>query len=71
MVDTSKSLIEVGTSGSWIMKDVFFAIALTMLFSIGVGVLFVRTVLEMLQILFYRGKQDQQKAKPAPKELGG
>lgn len=34
------------------MKEVILAIVLTLLFSVGVGVLFVRTVMEMLELLF-------------------
>ncbi|HOY68588.1 MAG TPA: hypothetical protein PLP29_17040 [Candidatus Ozemobacteraceae bacterium] len=34
------------------MKEVVLAIALTLFFSVGVGVLFVRTIMEMLEILF-------------------
>jgi len=34
------------------VKEVILAIALTLLFSVGVGVLFVRTIMEMLELLF-------------------
>ncbi|HEY9071367.1 MAG TPA: hypothetical protein VIV61_14005, partial [Candidatus Ozemobacteraceae bacterium] len=34
------------------MKEVVLAITLTLFFSVGVGVLFVRTIMEMLEILF-------------------
>lgn len=33
------------------MKEFFIAIAMTLVFSVGVGVLFVRTILDMLEIL--------------------
>jgi len=34
------------------MKEIVLAIALTIFFSVGVGVLFVRTIMEMLEIMF-------------------
>lgn len=34
------------------LKEVILAIVLTLLFSVGVGVLFVRTIMEMLELLF-------------------
>ena len=34
------------------LKDLSMAIILTLVFSIGVGVLFVRTIIEMVELLF-------------------
>jgi hypothetical protein len=43
-------------------KELTIAIALTVIFSIGVGILFVRTLIEMLE-LFFNGEMD--KSEPA------
>ncbi len=34
------------------LKEVIFAVTLTILFSVGVGVLFVRTLVELLEVFF-------------------
>ncbi len=39
-------------------KELTIAIALTVIFSIGVGILFVRTLIEMLE-LFFNGEMDK------------
>ena len=36
------------------LKELSMAIVLTLIFSIGVGVLFVRTIIEMVELLFNR-----------------
>jgi hypothetical protein len=45
------------------LRELTIAIALTVIFSIGVGILFVRTLIEMLE-LFFNGEID--KNEPAP-----
>lgn len=44
------------------LKELSIAVALTIIFSIGVGVLFVRTLVEMVE-LFFNG--DVEKKEPA------
>mgnify|MGYP000845667496 CR=1 FL=1 len=45
-------------------KELTIAVALTVIFSIGVGVLFVRTLIEMLE-MFFNGEIDQNEPVPS------
>ena len=51
------------------MKDLIVAIALTLVFSVGVGVLFVRTLFEMLDLILGPGSRDDQNG-PSMKAAG-
>lgn len=41
------------------IKEMFFAVTLTLIFSVGVGVLFVRTVAELLEIFLGRNPDSE------------
>lgn len=47
-------------------KDLTMAVALTLVFSVGVGVLFVRTLIEMVELLF-NGEVESKEPVPAKK----
>ncbi len=53
-----------------LLKDFIIAIGLTLVFSIGVGVLFVRTVLEMLDIVV-NGENEPQRRYASHHAHGG
>lgn len=46
------------------LKELSIAVILTILFSIGVGVLFVRTIIEMIE-MFFNGEIDRKEPLPA------
>lgn len=45
------------------LKELSMAIILTLIFSIGVGVLFVRTIIEMVELLFTKEIESKESAK--------
>lgn len=47
-------------------KDLTMAVALTLVFSVGVGVLFVRTLIEMVELLF-NGEVESKEPVPVKK----
>ncbi|NLI75482.1 MAG: hypothetical protein GX442_03440 [Candidatus Riflebacteria bacterium] len=44
------------------IKEMFFAVTLTLIFSVGVGVLFVRTLAELMEM--FLGSPDEAEAGP-------
>ncbi|MFZ2958090.1 MAG: hypothetical protein WA705_14475 [Candidatus Ozemobacteraceae bacterium] len=44
------------------MKEFLIAVGMTLVFSVGVGVLFVRTLLEMLEILINERAEEPEEA---------
>ncbi len=45
------------------LKELSMAIILTLIFSIGVGVLFVRTIIEMVELLFTKEIESKESSK--------
>ncbi|MDN5279275.1 MAG: hypothetical protein PWR01_3240 [Clostridiales bacterium] len=50
------------------LKELSIAIVLTLLFSIGVGVLFVRTIIEMIE-MFFNGEIERKEPLAAKNKL--
>jgi len=41
-------------------REFIFAITLIVIFSVGIGILFIRTILEMIELVIFSNKEDEK-----------